>query len=181
MSFPEDLLSANEKVVVHNHPHVKMLIGPFLWLIVTLGIGGWLVTLVQGFGGPWDSAALIALVVIAVVLISWLFLAPLIRWRTTHFVVTTDRLVAREGVIKRTGLDIPMARINSVQFEHGLIDRVFGCGTLIIESASDEPLRFEDIPHVERVHTLIYREVNDNPYDDYAGGGEGHPRGRGRR
>jgi hypothetical protein len=73
-------------------------------------------------------------------------------------------------VIKRTGIDIPMSRINSVQFEHGLLDRVFGCGTLIIESASDEPLRFDDIPKVERVHTIIYREVNDNPYDDYQAG-----------
>jgi len=73
-------------------------------------------------------------------------------------------------VLKRTGIDIPMGRINSVQFEHGLLDRVFGCGTLIIESASDEPLRFEDIPHVEKVHTVIYREVNDNPYDDYRPG-----------
>lgn len=70
-------------------------------------------------------------------------------------------------MLKRTGIDIPMSRINSVQFEHGLLDRVFGCGTLIIESASHEPLRFEDIPHVERVHTVIYREVNDNPNDDY--------------
>lgn len=100
-------------------------------------------------------------------LVVWLFLTPFVRWRTTHFIVTTDRLIAREGVLKRTGIDIPMSRINSVQFEHGLLDRVFGCGTLIIESASHEPLRFEDIPHVERVHTVIYREVNDNPNDDY--------------
>jgi len=103
-------------------------------------------------------------------LIVWLFFAPFVRWRTTHFIVTTDRLMAREGVIKRTGIDIPLGRINSVQFEHGLLDRVFGCGTLIIESASDEPLRFDDIPKVERVHTIIYREVNDNPYDDYQRG-----------
>jgi membrane protein YdbS with pleckstrin-like domain len=181
MSFPEDLLSSNEKVMVHSHPHAKMLIGPFFWLIVTLGIGTWLATLASGAPEPWNSVALIALAAVAVVLLGRLFLAPLIRWRTTHFVVTTDRLVSREGVLKRTGLDIPMTRINSVQFEHGLIDRIFGCGTLIIESASDEPLRFDDIPHVERVHTLIYREVNDNPYDDYADEGDGPPRGRGRR
>lgn len=181
MSFPEDLLSSNEKVVVHRHPHVKMLIGPFFWLIVTLGVGGWLASLAQDLGSPWESVALIALAVVAVILICWLFLAPLIRWRTTHFVVTTDRIMTREGVIKRVGLDIPLTRINSVQFEHGLIDRLFGCGTLVVESASEEPLRFDDIPHVEQVHTLIYREVNDNPYDDYAGPADGQPRGRGRR
>lgn len=181
MSFPEDLLSSQEKVMVHSHPHAKMLIGPFFWLLVTLGAGGFLATLAQGLAAPWGLVSLAALAIVAVILVSWLFVGPLIRWRTTHFVVTTDRLIAREGVLKRTGLDIPMTRINSVQFEHGLIDRIFGCGTLIIESASEEPLRFEDIPRVERVHTLIYREVNDNPYDDYADRGDGHQRGHGRR
>lgn len=195
MAYPDDLLSEQEHVVVHSHPHFKMLIFPTLALLVTLGAGTWLAILAKDAGSPWNTVGLIAIGVVALVLIVWLFLAPLVRWRTTHFIVTTDRLIAREGVLKRTGIDIPMGRINSVQFEHGLLDRVFGCGTLIIESASDEPLRFEDIPHVEKVHTVIYREVNDNPYDDYRPGaprqqqrteelpppGEHPPRGERRR
>ena len=167
MAYPDDLLSEQEHVVVHSHPHFKMLIFPTLALLVTVGAGTWLAILAKDAGSPWNTVGLIAIGVVALVLVVWLFLTPLVRWRTTHFIVTTDRLIAREGVLKRTGIDIPMGRINSVQFEHGLLDRVFGCGTLIIESASDEPLRFEDIPHVEKVHTVIYREVNDNPYDDY--------------
>ncbi|KZB82286.1 PH domain-containing protein [Amycolatopsis regifaucium] len=170
MAYPDDLLSENEHVVVHSHPHFKMLIFPFLALIVTLGVGIWLGILAKDATAPWDLISLIAVGVVGLGLVVWLFLAPFVRWRTTHFIVTTDRLIAREGVLKRTGIDIPLSRINSVQFEHGLLDRVFGCGTLVIESASDEPLKFDDIPKVERVHTVIYREVNDNPYDDYAPG-----------
>lgn len=85
--------------------------------------------------------------------------------------------MAREGVLNRTGIDIPLSRINSVQFRHGLLDRVFRCGTLVIESASDEPITFDDIPRVEQVHTYIYREVSDNRYDDHAG--EQHPQSEG--
>jgi membrane protein YdbS with pleckstrin-like domain len=170
VAYPDDLLSEQEHVVVHSHPHFKMLIFPTLALLVALGAGSWGVVMTKDASSPWNSIGLIAIGVVVLVLVVWLFLAPFVRWRTTHFIVTTDRLIAREGVLKRTGIDIPMGRINSVQFEHGLLDRVFGCGTLIIESASDEPLRFEDIPHVEKVHTVIYREVNDNPYDDYRPG-----------
>ena len=173
MAYPDDLLSEQEHVVVHSHPHFKMLIFPTLALLVTVGAGTWLGILAKDAGSPWNTVGLIAVGVVGLVLLVWLFLVPFVRWRTTHFIVTTDRLIAREGVLKRTGIDIPMSRINSVQFEHGLLDRVFGCGTLIIESASDEPLRFEDIPHVERVHTVIYREVNDNPHDDYRGTQQG--------
>lgn len=169
MAYPDDLLSQNEKVVVHSHPHFKMLIFPFVGFVITVVAAGWLLLLAKDATAPWNNVGMIAIGVVALVLVVWLFLAPLVRWRTTHFIVTTDRLIAREGVLKRTGIDIPLSRINSVQFEHGLLDRVFGCGTLIIESASDEPLRFDDIPRVERVHTVIYREVNDNPYDDYHG------------
>lgn len=167
MAYPDDLLSDNENVVVHNHPHFKMLIGPVFVLVVTLGVGIWLALLATDLAPPWDNVSLISIGAIALILILWLFLAPLVRWRTTHFIVTTDRLMAREGVLKRTGIDIPMSRINSVQFEHGLLDRVFGCGTLLVESASEEPLKFDDIPKVERVHTVIYRQVNDDRRYDY--------------
>lgn len=194
MAYPDDLLSEGERVVIHKHPHWKMLLVPYLVLIVTLGVGIWLAILAKDAGSPWNNVGLIAIGVVAVVLIVWLFLIPFVRWRTTHFIVTTDRVMAREGVINRTGIDIPLSRISSVRFEHGLIDRIVGCGTLIVESSSQEPLEFDDIPKVERVHTLLYREVNDNPNDDFhrpgapgfeheAGQTQQYPdeRGRGRR
>jgi uncharacterized membrane protein YdbT with pleckstrin-like domain len=173
VAYPDDLLSENERIVVHKHPHSKMLVLPLLVLVVALAGGIWLATLAQDAAPPWDTVWLIVLGAVALLVLVWLVLAPFVRWRTTHFVVTTDRVIVREGVIKRTGIDIPLSRINSVQFEHGLLDRLFGCGTLLIESASDEPLRFDDIPQVEQVHTHIYREVNDNPYDDYVHGEDG--------
>ncbi|MFC3891769.1 PH domain-containing protein [Lentzea rhizosphaerae] len=168
MAYPDDLLSSGEHVVIHKHPHWKMLIFPVFWLLVVVALGTYLAGLVVD--QSWANIAWIALAVIGVVLILWLTIAPVVRWRTTHFIITSDRVMYREGVFKRTGLDIPLARVNSVRFEHSLMDRVLGCGTLIIESASDEPLEFDDIPSVEKVHTMLYREVNDNPDDDF------HPR-----
>ncbi|WP_157596742.1 PH domain-containing protein [Saccharomonospora saliphila] len=175
MAYPDDLLSDGERVVAHRHPHFKMLIFPVLALLVTVGAAVALALLARDADPPWDLVGLVAAGVVGALLVVWLFLTPFVRWRTTHFIVTTDRVIAREGVLKRTGIDIPMARINSVRFEHGLVDRIFGCGTLIIESASDEPLTFDDIPKVERMHTLIYRQVNDNPHDDFQRHDE-HPR-----
>ncbi|MFS8096537.1 PH domain-containing protein [Lentzea alba] len=168
MAYPDDLLSSGEHVVIHKHPHWKMLIFPVFWLLVVVALGTYLAGLVVD--QSWATVAWIVLTVLGVVLILWLTIAPLVRWRTTHFIITSDRVMYREGVFKRTGLDIPLARVNSVRFEHSLMDRVLGCGTLIIESASDEPLEFDDIPSVEKVHTMLYREVNDNPDDDYQPG-----------
>ena len=165
MAYPEGLLGEDEHVIVHKHPHWKMLVLPVLILFVVVGGGSYLAALAAATG--WRMIAWIGLAVVGAVLIIWFTLAPLVRWRTTHFVVTTHRLMVREGVFTRSGIDIPMSRINSVRFRHGLLDRLVGCGTLIVESASDEPLEFDDIPNVEHVHTLLYREVNDDPRDDW--------------
>lgn len=160
MAYPEELLSDNEHVVVHKHPHWKMLVMPVIVLLVTVGAGAYLASLVSGQG--WDTIAWIVLAAVAAVLIVWFTLVPLIRWRTTHFVVTSQRVLVREGVLSRSGIDIPLARVNSVQFRHTFFQRLLGCGTLVIESASDEPLEFDDIPQVERVHSLLYRELHDD-------------------
>jgi membrane protein YdbS with pleckstrin-like domain len=193
VAYPDDLLSDGEQVVIHRHPHWKMLLLPYIVLIVTIGIGIWLALLAKDASSPWNNVGLIAIGVVGLVLIVWLFIIPFVRWRTTHFIVTTDRVMAREGVVNRTGIDIPLSRISSVRFEHGLIDRIVGCGTLIIESSSQEPLEFDDIPKVEKVHSLLYREINDNPNDDFGRQPQqmpqqtmeyppqqGDPRGRGR-
>ena len=113
----------------------------------------------------WDPTA--RQVVMAVIgglwllVVGWLTVRPFLAWRSTHFVITDRRVMYRHGVLTRAGIDIPLARINSVEFRHGLADRMMRTGTLIIESASQDPLEFNDIPQVEQVHSLLYHEVFD--------------------
>ena len=160
MAYPDDLLSDNERVVLHKHPHWKMLVLPVLVLLVTVGVGAYLASLVSD--QPWHLIAWIVLGALGALVVIWFTIAPLIRWRTTHFVVTTQRVLVREGVFSRSGIDIPLTRVHSVQFRHTFFQRLLGCGTLVIESASDEPLEFDDIPQVERVHSLLYRELHED-------------------
>ena len=99
-------------------------------------------------------------------LVVWLTLRPFLVWRSTHFVVTDRRVMYRHGLLTRSGIDIPLARINSVEFHHGLLDRMVRSGTLVIESASQDPLEFNDVPNVEQVHSLLYHEVFDTVGED---------------
>ena len=113
----------------------------------------------------WDPTAknVIFAVIAAIwlILVGWLTLWKFFNWLTTHFVITDRRVMFRHGLLTRSGIDIPLARINSVEFRHGLLDRMVRTGTLIIESASQDPLEFHDIPRVEQVHSLLYHEVFD--------------------
>jgi uncharacterized membrane protein YdbT with pleckstrin-like domain len=157
VAYPDELLVEGERIIEHLHPHWKMLVVPVLTFFVTIGLGTYLAAVIRG--QSWALWGWLALGVLGLISVVWLTVVPLVRWRTTHFVVTTRRVLVREGVVSRQGIDIPMRRIHSVQFRHTIVERILGCGTLIIESASDEPLEFEDIPNVERVHSLLYHEV----------------------
>ncbi|MGH3316606.1 MAG: PH domain-containing protein, partial [Nocardioidaceae bacterium] len=75
------------------------------------------------------------------------------------------------------GHDIPLYRINDVFYEHGLIDRVLGCGTLIVAAASERgEVVLPDVPSVEQLHLSISellpsrgpeRYDDQVEYDDY--------------
>ena len=93
---------------------------------------------------------------LALVVVLRLVVAPFLRWMTTSYTVTDRRLITRTGVLSRRGHDIPLARINDVAYEHGLVDRMLGCGTLVVSDASEHGrVRLHDIPHVEQVHLAI--------------------------
>lgn len=168
MAYPKDQLSSGEQVIINRHPHYKMLFLPIFAFIIAVAAGIWGAVMAGNLQPPWDDVVLIAVGVIVLLVLLLRVIKPFLRWRSTHFVVTTDRVIVRHGVVSRKGIDIPMRRINSVRFEHGLLDRIFGCGTLFIESASEDPLRYDDIPAVEKVHAVIYRHLNDEPRDDHA-------------
>ncbi|MEZ5153726.1 PH domain-containing protein [Rhodococcus zopfii] len=176
MGYPEDALAADEELLLHRHPHWKMLIVPVVIFLLTTAAAGFLLGVA---GTRLDGAAAgvltVAVLVLWVGLVGWRCVAPLVRWLTTHFIVTDRRVLVRQGVITHTGIDIPMGRISNVQFRHGIVDRMLHTGTLVIVSAADDPLEFDDIPDVQTVHTLLYQQAFDGRSDrgGYATGDNG--------
>lgn len=163
MGYPDNVLAEDEKVVLHRHPHWKRLVGPILVLILASGLAAFGAAVVNNTDWAQNAKTVVSVVIAAVWLIvsGWLTVWPFLNWWTTHFVITDRRVMFRHGVLTRSGIDIPLARVNSVEFRHGLLDRMLRTGTLIIESASQDPLEFYDIPRVEQVHSLLYHEVFD--------------------
>lgn len=147
------LLNEDERVVVSTRTHVKALLLPAVWLIVVAAVAGYLSTFPSGRARPLLLAVIWALALLVVV---WLVVKPFLRWMTTTYTVTDRRLITRTGILSRRGHDIPVPRISDVSYEHGIIDRLLGCGTLVISDASEHGrVRLPDIPHVEQVHLQI--------------------------
>ncbi|HEV2088458.1 MAG TPA: PH domain-containing protein, partial [Cryptosporangiaceae bacterium] len=150
MAFPERLLAHDEEVVIHLHPHWKMLVMPVVWLVLVGGLAGFALALVQAPPGQLAIAAA------ALLLVCYTTVRPFLRWLTTHFVFTTHRVLLREGVLSRSGRDIALARINDVSFEHNLFERMLGSGTLVVESVGERgQIVLADVPRVERVQGAL--------------------------
>ena len=100
--------------------------------------------------------------VVAAVLIFLGTLRQLVRWLTTHYIVTNRRLITRHGLVARNGRDMPLTRINDISFSHTVIERVLGCGTLVVESAGERgQLLLRDVPGVEMVQRRLYELADD--------------------
>ena len=158
MAFPEDVLTADEHVVLHLHPHWKAALGPLAVLVIAAAAvvaGG--VLLPTGGGA---TVALYAIAAICVVLVLVFSLWPLLVWRTTHYVFTNERVVLQQGVFTRHRRDIPLGRVNDHSMNQRFVERLLGCGTLTIESAGERGQSvLADIPHVEKVQTTLYELV----------------------
>lgn len=152
MAISKGLLSEGETVVVDTRTHPKALLVPIFWLVLFLAIA--VVVQVE----VHQHIVTLVVWVLAVLGILWFTGRPFIEWLTASYTITSQRLITRHGVLTRRGHDIPLTRISDVASERGVIDRMLGCGTLVISDAStDGEVLLPDIPHVEDTQ----RKLND--------------------
>ena len=152
MALSKKLLSQDEVVVRHMHTHIKTLLPAIIVEVLLVGAAA-----VGSFYVPEDSRYwALPTIWIAVLLLSIpLILVPWIKWITTTYTVTTKRVITRTGIMKRTGHDLPLTRISDIQIEKDFDDRIFGCGTLALQTSADDPLLLRDVPKVETVQVEI--------------------------
>ena len=152
MGIDTQLLGQGEAEVLHLRTHAKALFGPALVLLLIAVVVGAAFALLPP---EWIAAAWWVIVLLAVVAAVIWVLLPFLRWWTTTYTFTDRRIITRQGIINKSGHDLPLSRINNVAYARSLTDRIFGCGSLELTTAADEPVVLADIPDVERVHVVM--------------------------
>lgn len=169
MPFPPDLLNQSEEVVLDLRPHWAKLFFPVVFVV--LAIAATVASLAL------EAEQVISLILLAVLAAAVIFLlVRYVKWTTTNFVVTTERLIHREGVIAKHGIEIPLDRVQTIRFNQTIFERMIGAGDLLIESAGETGSNnFEDIRKPSVVQNVIYREIEayENRRVDRMAGGRG--------
>ena len=130
MPFPRKLLNEREDIVLDLHPHWWFFAPPLLALIAAIAVGG---LALAASDAAWVQ---IPAGILILGFLVW-FGIRYSRWITTNFVVTTDRLIYRHGVLAKHGIEIPLDRVNTVFFRQSIFERIVRSGDLVIELASE--------------------------------------------
>ncbi len=157
MTFPRRLLIEGEELVLDLRPHWIALVRAIL--VAVLVAVAWIVLLPRLPDG--DSGEVLRWIAlgVGVILLIWYALRDLVEWLTSNFVVTTDRVIHREGFIAKRSMEVPLEAINDVRFQQGIFERIIGAGTVIIHSASEAGRQeFADVRDPEMVQKTIYHQ-----------------------
>jgi uncharacterized membrane protein YdbT with pleckstrin-like domain len=158
MGFPKRLLADHERLVLDLRPHWIALVGPVIVLILVLVAE----ILVFAYFDPPSAVAWVALLAGAVLVVVYPIRA-LLAWITSHFVVTSDRVIHRSGWLAKRSMEMPLERINDVTFTQTVFERTVGAGSLRIQSGSEYGQNhFRDIRNPEDVQKLIYEMSEAN-------------------
>jgi uncharacterized membrane protein YdbT with pleckstrin-like domain len=165
VAFPEDILTEDEELVLHVRPHWRAAIRPVLVLVLALAAvimawvmlpdnrGGWI--------GVWLVVAVCGFVAVS------RGVRPLVVWRCTHVVFTDERIVVQDGVLRRVRRDLPLNRINDHGLTQGLVQRMFGSGTITVDALGERgPAILADLPHAVRAQTTLYELIENAPAED---------------
>jgi len=152
MAWPEDALTDDENIVLSFRQHWKLLFIPFTWflgmLIAVFVIYQWI---------PGGRTVDIILTLLVLGGFAWLVVRPVVSWLVTRYVLTTERLMTRKGLIAQSGIEIPLERITNVNFSQSFFERFLGAGDLLVESAGTTgQSRFANIPRPDQFASVLY-------------------------
>ena len=151
MRYPTRLLTDDEEVLHQFRPHWRVLLPAIGWAMLLATLVG---VAFAALDAPWGTYATGAAVLL------WLLLAArsILAWWFTNYVLTTERIIVRSGMIARSGTEIPLENINNVLFRQRVTERLLGYGDVLIESAGQTgQSRLVDIPDPEAFQSEVYR------------------------
>ncbi len=161
MPYPDKLLADDEEVVRHLHPHWLTVFWPVVRFLLIVGATSFGLAVIPD--GRQQGIYRMLVLALALVLLVVTVVVPLARWRATHYVVSTHRLLFREGILARRGRDLGLARITDVSYTQTLWERLVNSGTLTIETAGDSGATvLRRIPDSDGVQQLLNHMIEED-------------------
>lgn len=153
MSYADQLLAHDEKIVLRARQHPLVLAGAVFALLTPVLVGALVIVAAAFLVAYIPALAQAPLVPAAIVLAIVLWAYGLIRfawqwliWRAEEYLITTRRVIKTEGLVRKRSADSALEQINDAVLVQSAMGRYFGYGDLQILTAADQT--------VDSFHTL---------------------------
>lgn len=144
----------DETVIAHLRPHARTLFWPTVLLLVVAGVLGFL----SGtFREQWQNIVLLCVAGV-IALVGWF--APLLRWASCNYTITTRRVVVSSGILGRSRREVLLSRISDVTVERRGLQSVFRSGDVVINEQLEHPVVLADVPSAGLVQAAIHDLVD---------------------
>ncbi|WP_341942584.1 PH domain-containing protein [Microbacterium sp. LWH10-1.2] len=92
-------------------------------------------------------------------LIVLLVIVPYVIWHSRTVTMTTRRVIVNNGVGSRNRREMSHARGYSIGVRRGVLQRMWGAGTITLTNGVDAPLRLANVPNVTLVHETLADQI----------------------
>ena len=135
---------AGEEALLDARPHGVALVQPLLRPLALVGAGLVLIAVGQEY---WIAGIVGAGVLVLAALLAF---RAVLRWDRTRLLLTREKLTVVYGVARRRSASVALASAPALEFEQGILGRLFGYGTLV---AGDFEVPY--VPDARRVRKLV--------------------------
>lgn len=159
MGFPKRHLQEGEEIIEERREHIVTFAEPVLMLVGAVVLGALAVRLINPRNGSTNGYISWAALVVPIFSVFWIVWRWL-KWRTTMFVITTERLISRQGLFARSGMEIPLERVNNISSHQTFFERILGAGDLLIESGGEDgQQRYSNVRKPFELQNTINRQI----------------------
>lgn len=178
-------LAPGEQVIAITRPQPRTLAGPAAAFIAAPAaaafVSAWTLRGEAARLIPVLSAAWAPWIVLACALAAaWIWLAyclpRLLRWQGTRYMLTSRRVVARYGMLRRRDEQVNLAAVRSVRVHQSVLQRILRSGNISLETGYQGEVSLRDVPEAARFRDFVLDALDELPAgrDPETGGTPGH-------
>ena|SRR2546428_11568601 len=86
-----------------------------------------------------------------------------LRRRRVQYIVTDNRIIRKDGLLRRRTMEIPFTQVERVELEQGIIQRLFGFGDVVLDTGEDTET-LQSLRHVKLIHAEIVKHIGQMSY-----------------
>lgn len=192
-------LLPGEQVIVVTRPQPRTLIVPAAAFIAVPAVGAFATAwIVKGEPARMFPAVTSAwtfwLVAACILLVVWVLcgycLPRTLRWQSTRYTLTSQRIVAKYGMLRRREWQVSLAAVRQVWVVQSVLQRILRSGNISLDTGHPDPALLEDVPEAGKFRDFVLEAIDELPpaslaLDEGSGGdgledvdrnGEGHAR-----